>query len=171
LFKRLRRPSLAYYYVGVWLVVLGALLATSERWATSRGWLLFAVLLASYRMFDVVRWWAGLFLYRPHYGMMSSERGLVFAVLNLVEVTLVGAIWLRAAGATPTGGDSLFTSFGLVTQLNFPNPSGHWAKVAVALTEIAALTVLLGGVVSLLSEVQEKFRTAGEWQGRSKRKP
>lgn len=98
-FPRLKSPAFAYWYVLAWLVVLTAGLATSISWFSAPEWVRWLLVVAPlYRLADVVRWWLDLLLDRRHYMVLAFERNLLFLGLNLVELTLVGAILLRATG-------------------------------------------------------------------------
>ena len=171
LHPRLRSPLLAYYYVVGWLCVLAAILATSDAWVDAwRPLFIALVCIPAYRMFDILRWYADFLLDRRHNHVVSTERNLVFVFANLVETALIAAIWLQASGASATPGSALFDAFALVTQLALPElAEGGWAKIGVVMTEITALTLLLGGVAVLVAEVQEKINSStGEWRGEAK---
>lgn len=166
-----RSPKLAYFYVGGWICVLVTILATSEEWADApRPLFVLLVCIPAYRIFDILRWYADFLLDRAHNLVVSTERNLVFVVANVVEAALIGAIWLQASGEAATPGSALFDGFALVTQLALPElAEGGWAKVGVVITEITALTLLLGGVAVLVAEVQEKVESReGEWRGPNK---
>lgn len=164
---RLRSPLLAYGYVFAWIVALASLLLTSSAWIDSAHWVVvIVVLIPAYRAFDLLRWSAGFLLDKNHSHVLSPERNLVFSVLNLAETMLIGAIWLRAAGGESTVGTALFAGFTLVTQLSLPDADTGWAKLAIAVTELLALVLLLGGVAVLISEVQEKVYSSGKWRAR-----
>jgi hypothetical protein len=164
---RFQSPLLAYGYVFAWLAALASLLLTSSAWVNSAHWIVvIVVLIPAYRAFDLLRWSADFLLDRNHYHVVSPERNLVFSVLNLAETMLIGAIWLRAAGGESTVGTALFSGFTLVTQLSLPDARTGWAKLAIAVTEVEALVLLLGGVAVLISEVQEKVYSSGEWRAR-----
>lgn len=162
-----RGANLAYFYVLSWLALLSAILGTSDAWSGGSRWLVVPlVALPAYRAADIVRWWLDLLFDRRHFTVVSNERALLFAILNLIESALIGAIWLRASGCVSTAGTAMFDSFTLVTQLGLPPAPSVWSKVAVAATEGTALLLFLGGVASLIAEVQEKITPTGTWQGR-----
>ena len=166
--KRFQTPNLAWWYVLAWIGVLFLILATSFAWADSNRALLIAMtLVPAYRAFDVLRWYADFLLDKRHNHVLSPERNLLFVVVNLVEATLIGAIWLRASGAVASAGSAAYRSFALVTQLELPAVAGGWAKAAVVVTEVMALTLLFGGVAVLIAEVQRKVASTGTWRGRS----
>lgn len=167
---RFRGVKLAYWYVGGWLVALATILATSDAWATGSDWLAaFLVALPTYRIFDVLRWYADLLLDRAHHTVVSEERNLLFAVANLAETSLILAIWLREFGGSATAGSAAFDGFALVAQLAIPAAHTVSAKVAIAVAEITALLVLLTGVATLIAEIfQVKLRRTGVWEGSSR---
>jgi hypothetical protein len=113
----------------------------------------------------LLRWYADFLLDRRHHHVFTPERNLVFSVLNLVETMLIGAIWLRAAGEFPSAGEAGYASFALVTQLGLPSVEGAWAQTAVIVTEVLALTILLGGFALVIAEVQTKVKATGRWRG------
>lgn len=130
--------------------------AAADTWTRARRW----------RMFDLLRWYADLLLDKAHSHWLSNERNLLFVALNLAETALIGAIWLKAAGESPSALGALYESFGVVTQLGDLSVGGGAApKIGLALTEITALVLLVGGVAILVGEVQEKLRTTGRWWG------
>jgi hypothetical protein len=163
--KPLRTEYLAYPYVIGWLVVLAATLLTSRWWSTAEVAVAIVVVLAAYRGFDITRWWIDFLLDRKHWAVVSAERNLVFVAVNLAEVAIIGAIWLRAADAASTAGTAMFQGFTLVTQLGYPQADTAWSKIAIAVTEFMALLLLFGGVTSLLAVVADKIRQSGTWQG------
>jgi hypothetical protein len=153
----------AWFYVAVGLVYLSLVLAFG--WGA---WLLI-VLLPALRLFDLVRWYADLLLDRGHHSLVSSERSLFFVFLNLIEITLIAAIWLRAGQPDGSGSSALYDSFLLVTQLDAPHGlAGLWVKLGIVAVEAAALVLLAGGVALLVAEIGEKLRVTGEWQGTRK---
>ena len=157
-----RSMSYAWYYVGVWLVMLIVMLVFLPRWG---GWELLFMLIPLVRLLDLLRWYADLLLDRAHNNLASGERSLLLVFLNLIEITLIGAIWLRAAGSTAAS--AVRDSFMLVTQLDSPARQGAW-DVGTVTVEVAALVLLAGGVAVLVGEVSEKLRVTGEWQGARK---
>lgn len=162
---RFRTPALAYWYVSGWIGVLLAILATSGNWTThGRLLLLLFVGIAGYRLLlDVLRWWLDLLLDPRHYALVSGERNLFFAGLNLVEAALVCAIWLRAAGQARTVGAAAYDGFLLVTQLASPTAATDWAKVGVALVESTALVILVGGLAVVIAAVEKNIHATGVW--------
>jgi hypothetical protein len=165
--KRLRSPNLAWGYVLCWIAALTVMVATTTLWDDYRGLRIAMALVAAYRAFDLLRWYSDFLLDERHNHVLSRERNLVFAVLNLVETILIAAIWLEATGASEATGSSLFVSFALVTQLDLPAVATFWAKAAVVVTEAMALTILLGGIAVLIAEVQDKVHSTGTWRGQS----
>jgi hypothetical protein len=166
-----RSMKLAYFYVGGWICVLALILAAGDKWVDAdRGWFLLIVGIAAYRMLDLLRWYGDFLLDRAHNHVVSTERNLVFVVANLVEAALIGAIWLYASRTAASPGEAFYDGFALVTQLGLPDLSdGGWAKLGVVMTEVTALTLLLGGVAVLIAEVQGKvISSKGEWRGESK---
>ena len=95
-----------------------------------------------------------------HNSVVSS----VFVFLNLIEVTLIGAIWLKAAGQPRHAAGAFYDSFQQVSQLGASTVSGHWAKASQMVTEVAALVLLVGGVAILIAKVQSAL--AGMLAGR-----
>jgi hypothetical protein len=162
---KLQSPKLAYWYVAIWTSFLTGVLGTSDLWTRHHTVLKpIFVALAGYRLFDILRWWTDFLLDRAHWAVISEERNLLSAAANLTEVTLVGAIWLQAAGQTSTAGSAMYASFLLVTQLDRPTAATAISKAAVAVTEIASLVLLLGGVATLIAEAQEKLHATGDWR-------
>ena len=166
---RLRNERLAYYYVGTSLVVLATILGTSGLWRPGDYFGPVLLFIATYRAFDIVRWWLDFLLDQKHWLVVSAERSLVFVTANLIEAALIGAIWLEATGAASTAGTAMFQGFTLVTQLGFPAADTVMSKTAVAATEGVALLLLVGGVTVVLGVVGAKIRPAGKWHGSRKR--
>ena len=69
---------------------------------------------------DVTRWWLSVLLNRRHNLFVSFERNIVYLFVNLAEVVLAGAIWLRMTSPTGSAEVALFTAFFLATQLSSP---------------------------------------------------
>jgi hypothetical protein len=162
-----RSGSYAWFYVFGWLIVLALVLAFSPDWGGWPAWLFVAVIPAV-RVFDLLRWNADLLLDRAHNNLVSSERSLSLVFLNLIEVSLIGAIWLSAAGQPEGAGSALYDSFLLVTQLANPHVAGLWIQLGMVAVEVVSLVLLAGGVALLVAEVGEKLRVTGEWQGARK---
>lgn len=172
LVRKFGSVRLAWWYVVGSITLLIALLLTTGSWGEDhRALTVAAVVVSAYRMVDIVRWWADLLLDRAHDTVVSEERNLLFALANLIEVGLIGAIWFCATGQASTAGAAFYEAFTLVTQLSIPPAPTVQAKIATAATEVAALLLLLGGVASLIAEVQEKLRRGGWRKGPSDRRP
>jgi hypothetical protein len=155
-------------YVFLWLVYLGLVLPFSPEWGGWGAWIL-VFFLPVVRMLDLTRWYADLLLDRAHNNLISGERSLSLVFLNLIEVMLIGAIWLRAAGQPDSAGSALYDSFLLVAQLANPmHVTGLWIRLGTVAIEVASLVLLAGGVALLVSEIGEKLRITGEWQGTRK---
>jgi hypothetical protein len=154
----------------VWVGVLTGILLLEKRWDTWSGpwglWFVVVVVVPAWRMLDLLRWYADLLVDRAHSHLMSTERNLVFVLLNLIEVTLICGIWLRASTPQPTTGSALFDSFGMTSQVGgLPDAGGAATHAGIAMAEITALVLLIGGVAILVGEVQEKIRATGGWWG------
>jgi hypothetical protein len=158
-FWRGRPARFAYYYVAVWLAVLVGILSTTYWWTGWEGWVWLFVAFPALRLADIFRWWADFLLDRRHSNLVSAERSLLFAFINLAETALVAAIWLRASGQATTAGGAAFLGFLLVTQLGVRSATTRWAQIAVVLAEITALILLLGGVAALIALVPRKTQS------------
>jgi hypothetical protein len=163
--ERYRNERFAYKYVSWALLGLAAFFATSAWWANTAEWdRWLIVLLPTYRLWDILRWWLDLLIDRRHHRVVSRERNLIFLALNLLEIIFIGAILFRATGAGSLTG-SWFDSFFLVTQLDFPGEhTAFWPQAAKVVIEISSLVLLLGGLAALVDLIGRKL-TEGPWRG------
>ena len=159
-----RRAQVAPIYVLACSVVLLLLLFSSAFWADTRGFELLAVAIGAYRMVDIVSFHGLLLLSRSAADntVAGYERSLVLLGGNVMEISLICAIWFRAAGS-PTALEAWYNGFLTATLVSAPAASrslaGPPAETAVPaiLTVVAALVLLLGGLSTLLSLIGRKF--------------
>jgi hypothetical protein len=171
LVRRFRTHMLAWWYVIAWTAGLATILGCGELWTGNEFLTILFVVLAGYRMFDIVRWWADFLLDRRHWEVVSGERNLVFVVMNAAEVTLIGAIWLFASGEFNHPGQAAYAAFLLVTQLDRPQAVTTISRVVVVVTEVASLVLLLGGLTVVIGVVQGKVKATDEWRGEARDYP
>jgi hypothetical protein len=167
--RSLHASWFAYPYVGTWLAILLILFSGSPWWSKFDGrlrWLVVApiVIVAIYRLLEVLRWWLDLILDRRHFLVVARERNLIFLAINLVEVVFVGAILFRVTSVSNSMSGCWFASFFLVTQLALPAGVELWQQASKVLVEIASLVLLLGGLSALVELVGSKLRE-GPWKG------
>lgn len=164
-----RRAQVAPIYVLACSIVLLSLLFSSELWADNRKFELLAVAIGAYRMVDIVSFHSLLLLSRSATDntVAGYERNLILLGGNLMEISLICAIWFRAAGS-PTALEAWYNGFLTATLVSAPAASqslaGPPAETAVpaVLTVAAAIVLLLGGLSTLLSLIGRKF---GEYGG------
>lgn len=159
-------PKLAYGYSGAWIGILLGLLVTGRYWADGIPVLVAVVAgVALYRLWDIVRWWVGFLIDRRHYAVLSRERNVLFLAINFTELTLIGAVLLRAADPEASSTQRWFDAFFLVTQLALPDGDPNlWEKSTFVALELSALLLFLWGLAALISLVGGKLQEQA-WGG------
>jgi diadenosine tetraphosphate (Ap4A) HIT family hydrolase len=155
-----RRDPAAFapVYVLLWLLALAALLAIS----TIDGlptWLRVVIsAAAAFRWVDAVLYELGVLLDRSQNFLAGFERSVLLAGANLIELSLIGAIWLVNLGWGPTVGPTWLHTFGLVTLSGSPEYTSAAAAIAQALTLGGGLLFLGGAIALLLGALGDRVR-------------
>jgi hypothetical protein len=155
-----RSPAdFAPVYVLGWLGVLILLLAATPLW---RGAVVVMPILvagiAAFRWLDAVLFEVGVILDRRQDLLAGYERSLVLAVLNLLELSIIGAIWLLALGSDGSVGRIWLHTFSLTTLTGTPEYGDGWQALAQALTQVGGMVFLAGAIAILLGVIGERFR-------------
>lgn len=161
-----RRAQVAPAYVSGWLLLDFALLFTSPLWIGSEPASIACAAVAGYRFLDIVLFQLEVMLSRrpEHKVFAAFERSLILLALNVIELTLISGVWLRASGLGGTTG-AWFAGFMLTTLISAPDKSpalGSVAGTEVDLASVAtvcgALLLLIGGLGLLIGLLAQKFR-------------
>ncbi|HEX3910133.1 MAG TPA: hypothetical protein VHW67_05465 [Solirubrobacteraceae bacterium] len=161
-----RRAQVAPAYVIGWLLFDALLLFASPLWIGSEVASIVCAAIAGYRFLDIVLFQLEVMLSRKpeHKVFAAFERSLILLALNVVELTLISGVWLRAAGLGGTTA-SWFAGFLLTTLMGTPDkPSGYGVTagtetdIATVATICGALLLLVGGVGLLIGLLSQKFR-------------
>lgn len=141
----------AYAYVALLLLMEAAALL-SMRWSVV---MMLAVAFGAYRYVLLVLWWL-LFLFDHEFTrVVRFERNLLLLILNIVELSLVGAVFIAAASGEGRGG-AWFDAFSVLTFYNLPGGGFGRSAASVALA-CSALLLVAGGLSVILSKVATKF--------------
>jgi hypothetical protein len=162
--RRLPANFVALYAAG-WLTALSliftfvpsiASLGTAAQWTLA--------LVPVWCGFEVTRWWLSVLVNRRHNHFVSFERNLVYLFVNLAEVMLAGAVLLRMTSPGHAAEQALFDSFFLTMQLSNAPHASFLHDAAQALTAMASLVLLAGGLAILIGGMG-RFFTEGEYEG------
>lgn len=162
--RRLPANFIALYAAG-WLAALSliftfvpsiASLGTAAQWTLA--------LVPVWCGFEVTRWWLSVLVNRRHNHFVSFERNLVYLIVNLAQVMLAGAVLLRMTSPGHGAERALFDSFLLTMQLSSAPHASFLHDAAQALTAIALLVLLAGGLAILIGGMG-RFFTEGEYEG------
>jgi hypothetical protein len=165
-----RRAQVAPAYVLGWLLVDLAMLLSSRSWLESSLATVAVVAIAGYRFLDIVLYQLRLMLSRgPEQTVLAAfDRSLILLAFNVVELSLLSGIWLRAAGLANTTG-SWFAGFLLTTLMATPSRVASLSStartevnVATVATICGALVLLLGGLTLLIGLIGQKFHEFSE---------
>jgi hypothetical protein len=165
-----RRAQVAPAYVLGWLLVDLALLLSSPVWLESSLATIVAVAIAGYRYLDIVLYQLRIMLSRgPEQTVLAAfDRSLILLAFNVVELSLLSGIWLRAAGLANTTG-AWFAGFLLTTLMSTPSnvrtlssTAGTEVNLATVATICGALVLLLGGLTLLIGLIGQKFHEFSE---------
>ena len=160
------RRDAASVYVGTWLCLLLILLAFTPRVSAGQwGLAVLSVLVlaaATARYLDLTTYQIGILLDPRQRRLQGAERSLVLLALNLVEVTLIGGIWLFAgsysASGRPAGRtESWLHAVNLVGTLS-PVSNGSVLVVCAQLaTLVAGLLLLIASIGVFISLIGAGF--------------
>jgi diadenosine tetraphosphate (Ap4A) HIT family hydrolase len=156
--RRWSGAAFAPVYVGMWLVVLAGLLAIDGVRHLPWWMRLFTAFVAGFRWVDAVLYEVGILLDRSQNWLSGFERSVILAGANLVEVSLIGAIWLLALEWGPGLGATWLHSFSLVTLSGAPIYQGTGTAVAQVATLGGGLVFLGGAIALLLGGLGDRMR-------------
>jgi hypothetical protein len=165
-----RRAQVAPAYVLGWLAADTALLFSSPAWVSSSSASAVCAAIAAYRFLDIVLFQIRIMLSRgPEQTVLAAfDRSLIMLAINVVELTLISGVWLRASGIGSTTG-AWFSGFMLTTFVGTPekpSPLTSTMGTEIDLTTVAtvsgALVLLVGGLGLLIGLIGQKFR---EYEG------
>ena len=164
-----RRAQVAPVYVMVWMAVELALLFASQRWAGVHWAEIVVACVGGWRFIEIATYQAVIVLsrQREHSVLAAFERSLILLAFNVIEFSLLCAVWLRAAGFG-SATRSWFNGFLLVTLSGLPPEAASLSERAT--TEIDIVTVagtagavllIVCGVALLVGLIGQKFREFG----------
>jgi hypothetical protein len=155
-------PNFIAAYAVAWLGALALVFAFAPSMDEPTKW--GAAIVPAWCICEVTRWWLSVLLNRRHNRFVSFERNIVYLFVNLAQVIVAGATFLRMTSPDQSAVKALFDSFSLATLLsNTPHASGlHDA--AQAITVSASLVLVAGGLTILLGGMAPFF-TEGDYEG------
>ncbi len=164
-----RRAQVAPAYTLGWLFLAALILLVSSVWASATLPALLAVAIATYRFVDIVSFHVRLLLSRhPDQTTVASlDRSLILLTCNVVELSVLSGIWLRAAGVASSTG-AWFSGFLLTTLVSTPkgqyvsSTAGTEIDLATVATICGALILLIGGAALLIGLIGQRFREHAE---------
>lgn len=163
-----RRAQVAPVYVLCWLTFLVAVLFAGQIWTGSTVGTALVLSIATYRLTDVFSLHAVVLLSRSqdHTTVGGYERNLIMLAWNVLELSLICGLWLRAGGA-PSALSAWYGGFTTATLAGAASaPSGSpalagpafEAAVGTVMTLATAVILFLGGAATLISLIGRKFQ-------------
>jgi hypothetical protein len=150
--------SFAPVYVGAWVLVLLAMLAVAAIHHTPWWVRVIVAGVALFRFVDVTLFEAGILLDRTQSWLSGLERSIILAALNLVEVSIIGAIWLLALRWGLAVGPTWAHTIGLVTTSEGPTYKSAFTAIAQVVTLAGGLMFLAGGIALLVGALASRMR-------------
>jgi diadenosine tetraphosphate (Ap4A) HIT family hydrolase len=150
--------AFAPVYVCMWLIVLLSLLAVTAINHVPWWVRVLVAAVATFRFVDAVVYEVGILLDRSQNWLSGLERSVILAAANLLEISIIGAIWLLALRWGATVGPTWVHTIGLVTTSDGPRYTGAVAGIAQVITLGGGLVFLAGGIALLIGALGSRMR-------------
>jgi hypothetical protein len=160
-------PDAAAVYVGLWITLLAALTASVPRLQANEALALtfsgFCVTVSGARFVDLFSYQAGILIDPRQRQLRGAERSLILLTLNVVELTLIGTIWLYAGGFESQGhllsrGDTVLQSVNVVGFLTPIASASAPLVIAQVASHVAAVLLIVTSIGVLLGLISASFK-------------
>jgi diadenosine tetraphosphate (Ap4A) HIT family hydrolase len=154
-------PNAGETYVGLWLLVLavaaGVLIATDVAGpGPAIGTLWVTAIVAGYRLMDMAVYVFNILLTTYRTNLISVARSLLLFMFNLVELTLIGFVLLRAGGLPST--DAIPAALSLTTSMAGIDPDSTPSVIAATVAvNCVTLLVFALGIAMLVGKIGDSF--------------